>query len=135
MPSSYRDTARLSHEGLEGFDGIFAFVDLSTQCLECGGPRFFNHYQALIDALPFASAKRRAYEDAIYGGMQTLNFDSGGRITLSDSLCEAFGFKDTVQLVGLRDRFQIWEPEAYATYSKAQANLAKALFAQEGEGA
>ena len=47
------------------------------------------------------------------GGMTQLSFDTAGRITIPESLCEMFGLTDWVTLVGLRDRFQIWPREAF----------------------
>ncbi|MEL6127189.1 MAG: division/cell wall cluster transcriptional repressor MraZ, partial [Pseudomonadota bacterium] len=46
--------------------------------------------------------------------------DDNGRIVLGQALRETSGITDTALFVGMTDRFQIWDPAAYA---KDQENL------------
>ena len=57
--------------------------------------------------------------------MHRLNFDPAGRITLPEKLCEEFGFVDWVVVVGLKDRFQIWDREAYRARREAEKDAAR----------
>ena len=52
--------------------------------------------------------------------MAKLAFDTAGRITLPETLCEQFGLTDWVVVVGLGDRFQIWERDAFQAHRAAQ---------------
>ncbi len=45
--------------------------------------------------------------------MNELSFDTAGRITLPETLCDMFGLTDWVAVVGLGDRFQIWSRDAF----------------------
>jgi MraZ protein len=45
--------------------------------------------------------------------MAQLSFDTAGRITLPENLCQMFALSDVVVVVGLGDRFQIWSQEAF----------------------
>jgi MraZ protein len=79
------------------FDGVFCFPSIEADCIEGGGKALFDRYSALIDELPFGDPLRSALETTVLGGMNQLGFDTAGRITLPESLCEAFGLNDWVR--------------------------------------
>ena len=112
------------------FDGVFCFPSIESDCIEGGGQAFFDRYQAVIDELEFGDPLRTALETSVLGGMAKLSFDTAGRITLPEALCEAFGLSDWVVIVGLGDRFQIWSREAFAAHRAAQRDLARQGLAQ-----
>ncbi len=112
------------------FDGVFCFPSIESDCIEGGGQAFFDRYQAVIDELEFGDPLRTALETSVLGGMAKLSFDTAGRITLPEPLCEAFGLSDWVVIVGLGDRFQIWSREAFAAHRAAQRDLARQGLAQ-----
>ncbi|MGZ3298570.1 MAG: division/cell wall cluster transcriptional repressor MraZ [Asticcacaulis sp.] len=129
VPQDFRATAARGTDALDAFDGVYCFSAVEAECLECGGAAFFERYRALIERFPVGSPTRRALEHKVYGGMQRLNFDTAGRITLPESLCARFGLSDTVVMVGLYDRFQVWSPRAYESYAAEQEALARDVFA------
>jgi MraZ protein len=108
------------------FDGIFCFPSITADCLEGGGQGLFQQYRALIEELPFGDPLRDALETTVFGGMCKLGFDTAGRITLPDELCQQFGLSDWVAVVGLGDRFQIWERDAFHAHRAAQRLTARA---------
>jgi MraZ protein len=57
--------------------------------------------------------------------MHKLSFDTAGRITLPEALCEQFGLTDWVAVVGLGDRFQIWSREAFQAHRDQQRQVAR----------
>ncbi len=107
------------------FDGIFCFPSITADCLEGGGQALFQQYQGLIEELAFGDPLRDALETSVFGGMCKLGFDTAGRITLPEELCEPFGLTDWVTVVGLGDRFQIWEREAFRAHRAAQRLVAR----------
>ena len=107
------------------FDGVFCFPSIEADCIEGGGKALFDRYQSLIDELDFGDPIRSALETSVLGGMRQLSFDTAGRITLPDSLCEQFGLTDWVAVVGLGDRFQIWERSAFHAHRAAQRDIAR----------
>lgn len=109
----------------EGFEGVYCFPAIEADCLEAGGQALFDRYRALMDELPVGDRLRSALETSVLGGMTRLTFDSAGRITLPDALCEAHGIGDWVALVGLGDRFQIWPREAFAAHRAAERAAAR----------
>ncbi|MEH0195450.1 division/cell wall cluster transcriptional repressor MraZ [Caulobacter sp. CCNWLY153] len=107
------------------FDGIFCFPSIEADCLEAGGKALFDRYQAVIDELPFGDPVRSALETSVLGGMARLSFDTAGRITLPDVLCDMFGLTDEVTIVGLGERFQIWSRDAFQAHRATQRELAR----------
>lgn len=107
------------------FDGIFCFPSIEADCLEAGGKALFDRYQAVIEEMPFGDPTRTALETSILGGMARLTFDTAGRITLPDHLCEMFGLTDSVAVVGMGERFQIWSREAFQAHRAQQRDLAR----------
>jgi MraZ protein len=107
------------------FDGVFCFPSIEADCLEGGGQALFDTYQGVIDELPFGDPLRSALETSVIGGMAKLSWDTAGRITLPESLCDMFGLTDWVAVVGLRDRFQIWSRDAFAAHRERQRLIAR----------
>jgi MraZ protein len=107
------------------FDGLFCFPSIEADCIEGGGKALFDGYARLIDEYPFGDPDRTALETSIMGGMAQLSFDTAGRITIPESLCEMFGLTDWVTLVGLGDRFQIWPREAFRERIRQQREAAQ----------
>jgi MraZ protein len=107
------------------FDGVFCFPSIEADCIEAGGKALFDRHQAVIEELPFGDPLRSALETSILGGASQLCFDTAGRITLPEALCQDFGLTDWVAVVGLGDRFQIWEREAFRAHRAAQRLAAR----------
>ena len=107
------------------FDGVFCFPSIEADCLEGSGQALFETYSTLIDELPFGDPLRSALETAVLGGMSRLSYDTAGRITLPEALCEACGLTDWVSVVGLGDRFQIWSRDAFAAHRERQRIVAR----------
>ena len=102
------------------FDGVFCFPSIEADCIEAGGPKLFDQYNSLIEELPFGDPLRSALETSILGGACKLSFDTAGRITLPEALCQDFGLTELVAVVGLGDRFQIWDLAAFRAHRAAQ---------------
>ena len=112
------------------FDGVFCFPSIEADCIEGGGKALFDRYMGVIEELEFGDPLRSALETSVLGGMAKLSFDTAGRITLPETLCEMFGLTDWVVVVGLGDRFQIWSREAFQAHRAAQRDLAREGLAQ-----
>jgi MraZ protein len=106
-------------------EGVFCFPSLDSDCLECGGKALFDRYAAVIDELPFGDPLRTALETSVLGGMTRLSFDTAGRITLPDALCDMFGLTDWVTVVGMGERFQIWSRDAFQAHRAAAREAAR----------
>jgi MraZ protein len=107
------------------FDGVFCFPSIEADCIEAGGPKLFEQYKALMEELPFGDPLRTALETSILGGVHQLSFDTAGRITLPEALCQEFGIDDWVAVVGLGERFQIWSRDAFRAHRAGQRMAAR----------
>jgi MraZ protein len=116
------------------FDGVFCFPSIEADCLEGGGQALFGRYTALIEELPFGDPLRSALETSIYSGVNRLPFDGAGRIVLPEELCEPFGITDWVAVVGLGDRFQVWNRDSFRAHREAQRRVAREGLARLREG-
>jgi MraZ protein len=121
VPQEFRAAA----SGAGGFAGVFCFPSIEADCLEGGGEALFKRYQGVIDELPFGDPLRSALELTVLGGHNRLAFDTAGRITLPEAICDQFGLDDWVAVVGLGDRFQIWSRDAFAAHRSAQRLVAR----------
>jgi MraZ protein len=106
-------------------DGVFVFPSIRSNCIEGGGQALFDRYGAMADELEFGDELRDSIERNVFGQMQKLSFDTAGRITLPEALCEEYGLSDWVAVVGLRDRFEIWERDAYRALRATDREFAK----------
>jgi len=112
------------------FDGIICFPSIEADCIEGGGKSLFDRYQGVIEELDFGDPLRSALETSILGGMARMSFDTAGRVTVPEHLCDMFGLTDDVVLVGLGDRFQIWARDAFQAHRAQQRELARDGLAQ-----
>ena len=107
------------------FDGVVCFPSIEADCIEGGGKTLFDQYGQVIEELPFGDPLRSALEVSIYGGVHQMSFDTAGRVTLPDALCQDFGLSDWVVVVGLGNRFQIWERDAFRAHRSSQRLAAR----------
>jgi MraZ protein len=70
-------------------------------------------FEASISDLDLMDKRRFALATTILGDLVQARLDDGGRIVLDTALMSHAGITDKVRIVGLGDRFQIWEPERY----------------------
>jgi MraZ protein len=112
------------------FEGIICLPSIEADCVEAGGKPLFDRYMGVIEELEFGDPLRTALETSVLGGMARLSFDTAGRITLPESLCDMFGLTDWVTVVGLGDRFQIWDREAFQAHRATQREFARAGMAE-----
>ncbi len=107
------------------FDGVFCFPSIDADCIEGGGKALFDKYQTVIGELEVGDPLRYALEFTVFGGMAQLSFDTAGRVTLPENLCQMFGLSDQAVIVGLGDRFQIWRPDAFQAERLNQRQVAR----------
>ncbi|HEX3701642.1 MAG TPA: division/cell wall cluster transcriptional repressor MraZ [Phenylobacterium sp.] len=112
------------------FEGVFCFPSIEADCIEGGGKPLFDRYLGVIEELEFGDPLRTSLETSVLGGMARLSFDTAGRITLPETLCEMFDLSDWVAVVGLGDRFQIWARDAFQAHRAAQREAAREGLAQ-----
>ena len=81
-----------------------------------------------IDAMPNSDPKKVVLKRIIGSGSAQATVDKAGRICLPDEMAREAGLKEEAMLVGLLDRFEIWNPERYEKVQAADAALAPDAF-------
>ena len=97
-------------------------------CLRVLPPAQMAKMKSDIDALQNDNPKKGVLKRFIGGESVQVALDKAGRICLPDSMARAAGIKDEAMLVGLLDRFEIWNPARYENVKAADAVLASEAF-------
>ena len=121
MPAPFR--AVLAEEG---FEGVFAHPSLISPALDCGGTTLLDEIHGLLESTPPYSRDREDLATALLGSGEILRFDTEGRIMLGERMRASIGLREDALFVGQGRKFQIWEPNRFATYlEEAQARVRK----------
>jgi len=113
IPAPFR--AVLERDGYRGAgaSGIYCYPAIDAAALDCGGERLAQKIDGLLAGLPDYSDERDELSVALYGDVQVLTIDGDGRIVVPEDLRTHAGLTSQVTFVGLGDKFQIWQPEAF----------------------
>ncbi len=84
-------------------------------CLLVLPPELFSSMVAKITALPFSDTKAEALRHIVGRKSDRVALDKGGRICIPEYMAKAVGIQSEAVLVGLLDRFEIWNPQRYET--------------------
>ena len=97
-------------------------------CLRVLPPEEMAQLMADIDAMPNGDPGKVVLKRFIGSESVQLTLDKGGRICLPEEMKNAAGIKDEAVLVGLLDRFEIWNPARYENVKAADAVVAHEAF-------
>jgi MraZ protein len=97
-------------------------------CLRVLPPLEMAQLMADIDAMPNGDPNKVVLKRFIGSESVQVSLDKAGRICLPDEMAKAAGIKDEVMLVGLLDRFEIWNPTRYETVKATDAVMATEAF-------
>ena len=133
IPATFRQVL-----AAQGTAGVYVYPSFFENTLEGFGQVAVDGLNARLAALdPFLSPAHDDTARAIVARTQLLPTDEGGRVRLPDAMIAHAGLKDRVAFVGLSQKFQIWDADAFAA---AEAQSIARLKAQrdkliEGGGA
>jgi MraZ protein len=97
-------------------------------CLRVLPPSQMAKLNADLDAMPNSDPNKVILKRYIGSGSEQVALDKAGRICLPETMARAAAIKDKAVLVGLLDRFEIWNPDRYETVKAADAVLASEAF-------
>ncbi len=98
------------------FAGIICFPSLIDPCIEGGGPDLDAEIDMMLNRLDPFSRERNVLANMLKAQSAELMFDADGRISLPDTLMAKANIINQITFVGLGNKFQIWEPQAYERY-------------------
>jgi|SRR5436309_13775087 len=97
-------------------------------CLRVLPPQQMANLMRDIDAMPNSDSNKEVLKRFIGSGSEQVALDKAGRICLPEAMAQAAGIKDQAVLVGLLDRFEIWDPERYENVKASDAIMAQEAF-------
>lgn len=97
-------------------------------CLRVLPPAEMAQMVADIDAMPNSDPNKGVLKRFIGSESVQVTLDKSGRICLPDELARRADITDKAVLVGLLDRFEIWNPERYEKVKAADAVMASEAF-------
>ena len=97
-------------------------------CLRVLPPLEMAQLMADIDEMPNGDPNKVVLKRFIGSESVQVSLDKAGRICLPDEMAKAAGIKDEVMLVGLLDRFEIWNPTRFETVKATDAVMATEAF-------
>ena len=81
-----------------------------------------------IDAMPNSDPNKGVLKRFIGSESVQVTLDKAGRICLPENMATAAAIKEEAMMVGLLDRFEIWNPERYEKVKAADAVMAQEAF-------
>jgi MraZ protein len=103
----------LPEEGTTEFTVIVWPKHAAGKCLRVLPPREVEELMAELDAMPSSDPRKGLLKRSIGSNSIQIPVDKAGRITLPEEMAREAGLEGEARLVGLLDRFEIWNPKRY----------------------
>jgi len=97
-------------------------------CLRVLPPKEMAELMRDIDAMPNTDPNKVVLKRFIGSESVQVTVDKAGRICLPEEMAKAANIKDQATLVGLLDRFEIWNPSRYESVKASDAVMAPEAF-------
>jgi MraZ protein len=98
------------------------------ECLRVLPPEEMTRLMQDIDAMPNGDRNKVVLKRFIGSESVQVALDKAGRICLPEEMAKVAGIKGEAVLVGLLDRFEIWNPERYEQVRSSDAIMAQEAF-------
>ena len=111
VPATFR-----SHLGSMGYNGFICYPSFNHNALEGCSQDRIEQLSNTIDSLNPFEEKRDYFATSVLSESENLQFDTEGRVSLTENLLSHAKIKDYVLFVGLGKTFQIWEPKNFEKF-------------------
>ena len=111
VPATFR-----SHLSSMGYNSFISYPSFNHSALEACSQDRIEKLSNTIDSLNPFEEKRDFFATSILSDSENLQFDTEGRVSLSDKLLNHAKIKNSVLFVGLGKTFQIWEPNNFEKF-------------------
>ena len=111
MPATFR-----SHLNSMGYHGFIGYPSFNHSALEACSQDRIEKLSNTIDSLNPFEEKRDFFATSILSESENLQFDTEGRVSISNKLLNHAKIKNNVLFVGLGKTFQIWEPSNFEKF-------------------
>ena len=108
VPATFR-----SYLNSLGYNGFICYPSFSNSALEACSQDRIERISNTIDKLNPFEEKRDYFATSVLSESENLQFDTEGRVSLSERLLAHAKIKTNILFVGLGKTFQIWEPKNF----------------------
>ena len=119
VPATFR-----SHINTLGYNGFISYPSFNHSALEACTQDRIEKLSNTIDSLNPFEEKRDYFATSVLSESENLQFDTEGRVSISQKLLNHAKIKNNVLFVGLGKTFQIWEPrnfDKFKTFARKKA--------------
>ena len=121
VPASFR-----SYLSNLGYNGVICYPSFNNNCIEAWPQDRIEKISNAIDSLNPFEEKKDYFATSILSESINLQFDSEGRILITNKLLKHAKIKNSILFVGQGKTFQIWEPKNYEKFkvtAKRKSNI------------
>ena len=111
VPSTFR-----SHLNSLGYNGFISYPSFNHPALEACSQDRIEKLSNTIDSLNPFEEKRDFFATSVLSESVNLQFDTEGRVSISEKLLNHAKIKNSLLFVGLGTTFQIWEPKNFENF-------------------
>jgi len=111
VPATFR-----SYLSSLGYNGFISYPSFNHSALECCSQDRIEKLSNTIDTLNPFEDKRDYFATSVLSESVSLQFDSEGRISLTQKLLNHAKIRNNILFVGLGKTFQIWEPKLFEKF-------------------
>ena len=111
VPATFR-----SYLNTLGYNGFISYPSFNHSALEACSQDRIEKLSSTIDSLNPFEEKRDYFATSILSESENLQFDTEGRVSLTNKLLIHTKIKNNVLFVGLGKTFQIWEPKNFEKF-------------------
>ncbi len=111
VPATFR-----SHLSSLGYNGFISYPSFNHPALEACSQDRIEKLSNTIDSLNPFEEKRDYFATSILSESVNLQFDTEGRVSLTEKLLKHANIKNNILFVGLGKTFQIWEPKTFEKF-------------------
>ena len=111
VPATFR-----SHLNSMGYNGFISYPSFNHSALEACSQDRIEKLSSTIDSLNPFEENRDFFATSILSDSENLQFDTEGRVLLSNKLLTHAKIKNSILFVGLGKTFQIWEPNNFEKF-------------------
>ena len=111
VPATFR-----SHLNSMGYNGFISYPSFNYSALEACSLDRIEKLSNTIDSLNPFEEKRDYFATSILSESENLQFDTEGRVSLSERLLNHAKIRNNILFVGLGKTFQIWEPKIFEKF-------------------
>ena len=111
VPATFR-----SHLASMGYSGFVSYPSFNHSALEACSQDRIEKLSKTIDSLNPFEEKRDFFATSILSESVVLQFDTEGRVSLTEKLINHAKIKNDILFIGLGQTFQIWEPKNFEKF-------------------